>query len=77
MVIKLYTNPQCPYSDKARRFFKKKRKPFEELTLFKEGKTRLEVIEISGQMGTPVIDINGEIVVGFNRAEITSILKKK
>jgi glutaredoxin len=33
-----------------------------------------EMIEKSGQMGVPVIAVNGEIVVGFNQARLDSLL---
>jgi glutaredoxin len=36
-----------------------------------------EMINKSGQQGVPVIDIDGKIIIGFNRAEIDAALKLK
>ncbi len=77
MEIKIYTQPDCPWSEKAKLFFKKKKIPFEEISLFKNEKARLEIIEKSGQMATPIIEINEEIIVGFDEPALKKVLKEK
>jgi glutaredoxin len=75
MKIKIYTNPHCPYSEKAKKFFTKKKLAFEELTLFKEDGHRREVIEKTGQLYTPTIEIDDKIIVGFDEKSILAALK--
>lgn len=75
--IKIYTVPSCTFSDKAKKFFKKKKIKFEEITLVKNEKARLEIIEKSGQMVTPIIEIDGEIVVGFDEERVKKMVKGK
>lgn len=77
MEIRIFTIPTCPYSNKAKKFFKRRKLKFEETTLIKNEKARLEMIELSGQMATPVIEINGEVIVGFDEPAFKNILKGK
>ena len=77
MKIEIYTLPHCPYSNKAKKFLKKKKLKFEEITLFKEEENRLKVIELTGQMATPVIVIDDEVIVGFDEVNLKKILKEK
>jgi len=77
MKIKIYTLPNCSFSDKAKKFLKKKRLEFEEISLFKNEEARLEVINLSGQMATPIIIINEEMIIGFNESSLKTIIKKK
>lgn len=75
MAIRIYTTPNCPYSEKAKKFLKGRKIKFEEVSLFKDEKARLEMIELSGQMATPVIRINEEIMIGFDEPALKEILK--
>lgn len=50
---------------------------YEEFDVTKDDKMLQEMVKKSHQMGVPVIDMDGEIFVGFNRAEIDKGLKKK
>jgi len=77
MKIKIYTNPHCPYSEEAKKFFKKKKIEFEEISLFKNEAVRLEIIEKSGQMATPVIEFGDKLIVGFSENQIKELLQKK
>lgn len=77
MNLKIYTNPHCPFSDQAKKFFKKKKIKFEELTLFKEAETRLEMIDKSFQMATPVIELDEELIIGFDEKKLAKLIKEK
>jgi len=76
MKIKVYSTPQCPWCDKAKQYFKDKGLEFEEIDVSADPDAAKEMIEKSGQMGVPVIEIDGELVIGFNRPKIEEILKK-
>ena len=77
MKITIYTNPQCPYSKKVLTFFRRRKLPFEEKTLFKEEVNRLEIIDLTGQLYTPVIQIDDQIFTGFDEDKLKIILQQK
>ncbi len=74
-MIKIYTTPVCVYCKMAKEFFKKNNIAFEEIDVTTDDRLVDEMVAKSHQMGVPVIDINGEIFVGFNRSEIEKALK--
>ncbi len=76
MVI-IYSTPTCPYCEMAKEFFKKSQVEYVDCNVATDEKAREEMIKKSHQMGVPVIDIDGEIIVGFNRPEIERALKLK
>jgi glutaredoxin len=61
----------------AKAFLKENKIKFEEIDVSIDRKTAEEMIEKSGQMGVPVLDIDGKIIVGFNLMEIKKVLKLK
>ena len=61
----------------AKEFLKENNIEFEEINVGSDPKAAQEMIEKSGQIGVPVIDINGEIIVGFDREKIKKVLKIK
>ncbi|HLC77120.1 MAG TPA: Uxx-star family glutaredoxin-like (seleno)protein [archaeon] len=77
MSVKIYTTNHCPYCVMAKEFFKKNDVAYTEINVEEDEAAAEEMIEKSGQMGVPVIDVNGEIIVGFNRSAIEKALKAK
>lgn len=75
-MIKIYTTQTCPYCVMAKDYFKQKGVQYEEFDVSSDEKAREELMKKSNQMGVPVIDIDGAVIVGFNRAEIDKALKK-
>lgn len=73
--VKVYTTPTCPYCIMARNFLRDKGVEFVEKNVAEDRDAAIEMIEKSGQMGVPVLEINGEIIVGFNRDAIKNALK--
>ena len=61
----------------AKEFFKKNNIQYAEYNVAEDAKTREEMVQKSHQLGVPVIDIDGEIFVGFNRAELEKALGLK
>ncbi len=76
-MVKLYVTPACPYCFTLKEFFKENNIKFEEIDVSEDKKARDEMIKKSGQLGAPVIEINGEFVVGFDKEKITKLLKIK
>jgi len=73
--VKIYSTPTCVYCKMAKEFFNKNKIKYEEYDVSKDEKARDEMIEKSQQMGVPVIEINGEIIVGFDKFRIEQLLK--
>jgi glutaredoxin len=59
----------------AKEFFEKNNIPFVEKDVAEDDAARDDMIKKSGQMGVPVIDIDGTIIVGFNKPQIVELLK--
>lgn len=77
MSVKLYTTPFCVYCKMTKEFFKANDVQYEELNVAADAKAREEMIQKSGQFGVPVVDINGQIVIGFDKARLTELLSIK
>ncbi|MEK9180301.1 MAG: glutaredoxin domain-containing protein [Patescibacteria group bacterium] len=76
-MVKIYTTPTCVYCKMAKEFFKKNNVEYEEFDVARDMKAREEMFKKSHQMGVPVIDVNGEIVVGFDREHLAKLLGLK
>jgi len=73
-IVKVYTTPTCPYCTMAKNFLRENGVEFIEKNVANDRAAAVEMVEKSGQMGVPVLDINGEIIVGFNRDAIKKAL---
>lgn len=73
----VYSTPSCPWCNAAKRYFRERGIRFYDVDVSKDRKAAEEMVRKSGQMGVPVIDINGHIVVGFDRAKIDRLLGLK
>jgi len=73
--VKIYSTPSCVYCQTLKIFLKEHKIEFEEVDVSKNEEALKEMIQKSGQMGVPVIEIDGEIVVGFDKEKISKILK--
>lgn len=70
----MYSTPSCGYCHLAKDFFDQNGVEVEVFDVSIDEVKRNEMVEKSGQMGVPVIDINGEIVVGFDQKHIKELL---
>ena len=75
MTIKIYTTPICAYCNMAKEYFKSKGFAYEEISLIGNPAAQQEMLAKAGQLAVPVLDINGKIVIGFNRQAIDEALK--
>ena len=72
--IEIYTTPSCAYCHMAKEYFKSKSLAYEEYDVMRDIQKREKMVTETGQMGVPVIKINGKIVVGFNKGKINDLL---
>ena len=75
--VKIYTTPACPFCVMAKEYLKEKGIEFEEIDVSKNEMAAKEMVEKSGQMGVPVIEIDGQIVIGFDKEKIDELLGLK
>jgi len=75
--VKIYTAPGCPFCVLAKEYLKEKGVEFEEIDVSKNERGIKEVIEKTGQLGVPVLEIDSEIVIGFDKEKIDQILNLK
>ncbi|MCR4420929.1 MAG: NrdH-redoxin [Spirochaetales bacterium] len=74
MVI-VYSTPSCPYCSMAKDFLRSKNVPFEDIDVSRNQQAAMEMIRKSGQNGVPVIDFNGEIIIGFDRGRLERLTR--
>ena len=73
--VKIYSTPTCPWCKKAKAYLTEKGIAFEGIDVSSDAKAQKEMIDKSGQMGVPVLDIDGKIVVGFDKEKIDELLQ--
>jgi glutaredoxin-like YruB-family protein len=74
VTVKVYTTPSCPYCTMVKEFLRANNVAFEELNVAVDRDAAIEMVKRSGQMGVPVVDVNGTIIVGFNSGAIVKAL---
>ena len=70
MSIIIYSTPTCGHCRHAKEFFKEKGLAYEEIDVARDRVKAQEMIDKTGQLSVPVIEINGKILIGFNPLEI-------
>lgn len=77
MTVKVYSTPTCPYCKLAKDFLKEKNISFEDIDVASNSDAAQEMVKKSGQMGVPVLEINGQVIVGWNKSAIEEALAAK
>jgi len=73
--VTIYTTPTCHFCHAAKDFFKENNVAFEEYDVASDQEKRQEMIEMTGQMGVPVIQIGNDVIVGFDEGKVKELLK--
>ncbi len=73
--VSIYSTPTCHFCNLAKEYFKEHNVSYEEFNVATDLEKRREMIMKSNQMGVPVIDIDGDVVVGFNQNQIAEMLE--
>ena len=73
--IKVYSTPTCTYCQLAKQFFNENNVNYEEIDVSADNAKLQEMVELSGQMGVPVIKIDEQVIVGFEESKIREMLK--
>ncbi|UCH12450.1 MAG: glutaredoxin family protein [Candidatus Omnitrophota bacterium] len=76
MEVKVYSTPTCPYCKKAKEYLSSKGISYQDIDVSSNKAAADEMVKLSGQMGVPVITIDGSVINGFDKAKIDSLVKK-
>lgn len=76
-MITVYSTSWCGFCHMTKAYFDKLGVKYKDVNVEHDIKAAQEAVSKSGQMGVPVIDIDGTIVVGFNRPQIDLLLRDK
>jgi len=74
VTVKVYSTPSCPYCTMAKKYLESKNVKYEEFDVSVDRSAAMEMVRKSGQRGVPVLDIDGDIVIGFDKDRIDSLL---
>ena len=76
MEIRLFTAPACTWCKKLKEYLKKKKISYQEFDIGEIDTARDELLEKTGQLAVPTIDINGTYIVGFDEPALEKALSK-
>lgn len=74
MTVKVYSTPTCPWCTIAKQYLKSKNISYDDLDVSTDRSAAAEMVQKSGQRGVPVLDIDGQIIVGFDQKVIDKLL---
>ncbi|MGM0441693.1 MAG: glutaredoxin family protein [Elusimicrobiota bacterium] len=77
MDITVYTTPTCPHCRRLKKFLDENNIEYQNFNVGDNKEKAQEMIDKSGQMGVPVIDMDGQIIIGFNKDKIKELLNIK
>ena len=72
--VTIYSTPTCHFCQMAKEYFKANNVPYDEFNVASDLAKRKEMMDKSGQLGVPVISIDNDIVVGFDRPKLANLL---
>ncbi|MDT8898133.1 MAG: glutaredoxin family protein [Thermanaerothrix sp.] len=73
----VFSTPNCPFCNMAKRYLRERGIKFRDVDVSRDAAAARDMVRRSGQQGVPVIDINGKIVIGFDRPKIDRLLGLK
>lgn len=65
--VKIYSTPTCPYCQQAKKWLAEKGVDFDDIDVSQDREAARQMVEKSGEMGVPQIEVNGKMIVGFNK----------
>ena len=72
--VTIYSTPTCHFCHAAKDFFTENKVAFTDYNVASDLEKRKEMIQKSGQMGVPVIDVDGKLIVGFDEPKLREFL---
>lgn len=75
--ITVYSTPTCPWCKKAKQFMDANKITYTDRNVASDAAARSDMVKKSGQLGVPVIDIDGQIIIGYDETKIKELLSIK
>jgi glutaredoxin 3 len=75
--VVVYSTPTCPYCHQVKRYLSERGVPYVDKDVASDLQARDEMVKKSGQLGVPVIEVGGSLIIGFNRPRLEEALAKK
>lgn len=72
--VTIYSTPSCVYCKMAKEYFKEHNVSYNEKNVADDDEARRDMVQKSNQLGVPVIDVDGTIIVGFNKIKLAELL---
>ncbi len=72
--VSVYSTASCPWCIRVKQFLKENNIEFKDIDVAQDQQAAQEIIQRSGQMGVPVLDIEGQIIVGFDKEKIKAAI---
>lgn len=73
--VLVFTTPSCPWCTRAKSYLRERRVSFREVDVSRDASAARDLVRRTGQMGVPVIEIDGKPVVGFDRERVDRLLE--
>ncbi len=75
--VKIYSTPTCHWCNLAKAFFRENKVEYMDYNVAMDVRAANEMVMKTGQMGVPVIDIDGQLIIGFDKPRIVNALGLK
>ncbi|MBI4591834.1 glutaredoxin family protein [Candidatus Uhrbacteria bacterium] len=75
MSVTVYSTSTCPFCKQTKAYLQEHKIEFTDIDVMNDQEKAREMIQKSGQMGVPVIDVGGKIVIGFDQKKLAELLK--
>ena len=75
MEVTVYSTPTCPWCSRAKEFLHQRGVPFRDIDVSADHAAAADMVRRSGQQGVPVITVDNEVVVGFDRPRLERLLE--
>lgn len=72
--VLIYSTPSCHFCQMAKAFFQNNNIPYQDFNVAEDAEKRQEMVEMTGQMGVPVIKVGDEILVGYSEAKVREMI---
>lgn len=72
--VTVYSTPTCHFCNMAKEYFKANGVAYESFDVSVDQEKRREMMDISGQLGVPVITIDNDVIIGFNKPKLSELL---
>ncbi len=73
--VTIYSTPTCVYCKMAKQYFMEHQIAYSEKNVLTDLEAREEMVKKSGQLGVPVIEVDGTVIVGFDQPKLQQLLK--